>query len=187
MYQQNSDVSPWGQPPDYVLKEAKNTTKFFKCIGSVSQEESGQVFISRRSAYQALTEEEYEARELKKPSVGKEYFSHMDLEDIVNKYPYRKNLPEEDMVKERLTRLALIDFLRGLVEFDPAKRWSPLQASKHPFVTGEPFRCPYEPAPETPRMPCLADLLVFLSKSNADSSVVICDWLWLALDLFDLG
>lgn len=27
-----------------------------------------------------------------------------------------------------------------------------LQASKHPFVTGEPFSSPYKPAPETPRV-----------------------------------
>ncbi|KAI8029501.1 hypothetical protein LOK49_LG01G01962 [Camellia lanceoleosa] len=137
-----------GQPPDYVLKEAKNTSKFFKFVGTVNHGES----ISRQSAYQALTEEECEARELKKPSIGKEYFNHMNLEAIVTKYPYRKNLLEEDIVKESQIRLALIDFLRGLVEFDPAKRWSPLQASKHPFVTGEPFTCPYKPPLETPRM-----------------------------------
>ncbi|KAK2977240.1 hypothetical protein RJ640_028445, partial [Escallonia rubra] len=142
-----------GQPPDYVLKEAKNTSKFFKCVGCVNPEVSGQVSLNGQSAYQALTEEEYEARELKKPSIGKEYFNHMSIEAIVTKYPYRKNLPEEDMVKESQVRLALIDFLRGLVEFDPAKRWSPSQASKHPFVTGEPFTCPYKPAPETRRLP----------------------------------
>ncbi|KAF5958954.1 hypothetical protein HYC85_000163 [Camellia sinensis] len=112
-----------GQPPDYVLKEAKNTSKFFKFVGTVNHGES----MSRQSAYQALTEEECEARELKKPSIGKEYFNHMNLEAIVTKYPYRKNLLEEDIVKESQIRLALIDFLRGLVEFDPAKRWSPLQ------------------------------------------------------------
>lgn len=27
-----------------------------------------------------------------------------------------------------------------------------LQASKHPFVTGEPFTSPYKPTPETPRV-----------------------------------
>ncbi|KAI3474997.1 hypothetical protein Pfo_030308 [Paulownia fortunei] len=107
-----------GQPPDYILRKAKNTSK-----------------------------------ESKKPSIGKEYFNHMNLEAIVTKYPYKTNLAEEDIVKESQIRLALIDFLRGLVEFDPAKRWSPLQASKHPFVTGEPFTCPYKPAPETPHMP----------------------------------
>ncbi|XP_022742355.1 uncharacterized protein LOC111293724 isoform X3 [Durio zibethinus] len=49
------------QPPDYVLKEAKNTTKFFKCIGSIHNIENGEVYIGGRSAYQALTEEEYAA------------------------------------------------------------------------------------------------------------------------------
>lgn len=50
-----------GQPPDYVLKEAKNTSKFFKCIGSVHNIENGEVSVGGRSAYQALSEEEYEA------------------------------------------------------------------------------------------------------------------------------
>jgi len=31
------------------------------------------------------------------------------------------------LVIERQVRLALIDFLRGLVELDPLKRWSPVQ------------------------------------------------------------
>ncbi|GAB4833058.1 dual specificity protein kinase yak1 [Ancistrocladus abbreviatus] len=142
-----------GQPPDYILKDAKNTSKFFKCVGSVDHVDAGDRLMGARSAYQALNEEEYEAREKKKPVVGKEYFNYMNLEGIVAAYPYRKNLPEEDIVKERQIRLALIDFLKGLVEFDPAKRWSPFQASKHPFVTGEPFKCPFIPPPETPRVP----------------------------------
>lgn len=49
-----------GQPPDYVLKEAKNTNKFFKCVATVNTEDSGQVLMSRQSAFQPLTEEEYE-------------------------------------------------------------------------------------------------------------------------------
>ncbi|KAL0299839.1 UNVERIFIED_CONTAM: Dual specificity protein kinase YAK1 [Sesamum radiatum] len=142
-----------GQPPDYILRKAKNTSKFFKFSGSINREERDENHRSNCSMYQVLTEEEYAARESKKPSVGKEYFNHMNLEAIVTKYPYRKNLAEEELVKESQVRLALIDFLRGLVEFDPAKRWSPLQASKHPFVTGEPFTCPYKPVPETPHMP----------------------------------
>lgn len=149
-----------GQPPDYVLKGAKNTSKFFKCIGSVQNLENGEVSTNSRSAYQALTEEEYETREMKKPVIGKEYFNHKNLETIVTNYPYRKNLPEEDVMKESQIRLALIDFLRGLVEFDPAKRWSPFQASKHPFVTGEPFTCRYEPPPETPRVPVAQNINV---------------------------
>ncbi|KAF9670376.1 hypothetical protein SADUNF_Sadunf13G0061900 [Salix dunnii] len=149
-----------GQPPDYVLKEAKNANKFFKCVGSVQNLESSAVSLGGRSAYQALTVEEYESRERKKPSIGKEYFHRMNLEAIVTNYPYRKNLPQEDIKKESQIRLALIDFLRGLVVFDPAKRWSPFQASKHPFVTGEPFTCPYKPPLETPRMPVSQNIKV---------------------------
>ncbi|CAN1246425.1 Dual specificity protein kinase YAK1 homolog [Linum grandiflorum] len=142
-----------GQPPDYVLKEAKSTSKFFKCIGSACNLEGEEALSGGRSAYQALTIEEYEERELKKPSIGKEYFNRMNLETIVTSYPYRKNLAQEDIMKERQVRLALIDFLKGLVEFDPAKRWSPFQASKHPFVTGEPFTCPYIPPLSTSLQP----------------------------------
>lgn len=142
-----------GQPPDYLLKDSKNTSKFFKFVGSVDHVDAGPVSVGGRSAYQALTEDEYQAREKKKPVIGKEYFNYMDLEGIVAAYPYRKNLAEEDIIKEKQARLALLDFLRGLVEFDPAKRWSPFQASKHPFVTGEPFTCPYKPPPETPHVP----------------------------------
>ncbi|KAL2921409.1 Dual specificity protein kinase YAK1-like protein [Bienertia sinuspersici] len=135
------------QPPDYLLKEAKSTNKFFKFVGSVDH-----ASVGKKSAYQALSEEEYEAREKKKPAIGKEYFNYMNLEGIVAAYPYRKNLTEEDIIKERQVRLALSDFLRGLVAFDPAKRWSPFQASNHPFVTGEPFTSPYNPPLETPRV-----------------------------------
>nr|BAD93822.1 protein kinase-like [Arabidopsis thaliana]BAD93839.1 protein kinase-like [Arabidopsis thaliana] len=140
------------QPPDYVLKEAKNTNKFFKCVGSVHNLGNGGTYGGLKSAYMALTGEEFEAREKKKPEIGKEYFNHKNLEEIVKSYPYKINLPEDDVVKETQIRLALIDFLKGLMEFDPAKRWSPFQAAKHPFITGEPFTCPYNPPPETPRV-----------------------------------
>lgn len=49
-----------GQPPDYVLKEAKNTNKFFKCVATVNSEDGGQFPMSRQSAFQPLTEEEFE-------------------------------------------------------------------------------------------------------------------------------
>lgn len=137
------------QPPDHILRLAKNTHKFFKCVGSIHHLEDG-VDNGGRSVFQTLTEEEYEARESKKPVIGKRYFNYVKLEDIVSNYPHRKNLTDEEFSKENLNRLALIDFLRGLFEFDPVKRWSPLQAVKHPFVTGEPFICPYKPPPEKP-------------------------------------
>lgn len=50
-----------GQPPDYLLKEAKSTNKFFKFVGSVDHVDAGHVSTRGKSAYQALSEEEYEA------------------------------------------------------------------------------------------------------------------------------
>ncbi|KAK2658548.1 hypothetical protein Ddye_005081 [Dipteronia dyeriana] len=148
------------QPPDYVLKEAKNTSKFFKCVGSVHNMEYDEVAMDGRSTYLPLTEIDYEAREMKKPLIAKEYFNQKTLEAIVTNYPYKKNLTKEDIIRESQIRLALVDFLKGLVEFDPAKRWSPFQASKHPFVTGEPFTCPYIPPLETPRLPVAQNIKV---------------------------
>ena len=43
-----------------MLKEAKNTSKFFKCIGSFHHLENGDVSMGGRSSYLALSEEEYE-------------------------------------------------------------------------------------------------------------------------------
>ncbi|WOL09496.1 hypothetical protein Cni_G18249 [Canna indica] len=183
-----------GQPPDSLLRDAKNTSKFFKHVGSIYRLEHDETSTGVPSAYRILTEDEYESvsslssdtfvednnficfcshaffslslylmylkRESKRPIIGKHYFNFVKLEDIIANYPYRKNLPEEEISKESSTRLALADFLRGLVEFDPGKRWSPLQASGHPFVTGEPFRCPYKPPPETPRIPVIHTVTV---------------------------
>ncbi|OAY82819.1 putative serine/threonine-protein kinase yakA [Ananas comosus] len=149
-----------GQPPDDLLRNAKNASKFFKHVGGIYRFEDCGAYYGVSSAYRILTEEEYEARESKRPTMGKRYFNYVKLEDIIANYPYRKNLAEEEFSKENLTRMALIDFLRGLVEFDPVKRWSPLQASFHPFLTGEPFTSPYKPPPETPRIPVFGPIAV---------------------------
>ncbi|XP_062220028.1 dual specificity protein kinase YAK1 homolog isoform X2 [Phragmites australis] len=140
-----------GQPPDDLLRAAKNTGRFFKHVGSIypgSEARNG-----ADSAYRILTEEEIEARDSKKPKVGRWYFPRGRLDRLIFTYPW-KNLSEENLPEtEKADCLALVDFLRGLVEFDPNKRWSPLQASYHPFITGEVFTGPYEPVQETPRIP----------------------------------
>uniref|UniRef100_A0A1D1Z8E6 Putative serine/threonine-protein kinase yakA n=1 Tax=Anthurium amnicola TaxID=1678845 RepID=A0A1D1Z8E6_9ARAE len=150
-----------GQPPDDVLREAKNTSKYFKHVGSIHSLEVNELHKGCYSAYRVLTEDEFEAREMKKPVIGKKYFGNLvTLEEIIRGYPYRKNINEKELAEEKVRRLALVDFLKGLVEFDPVKRWSPLQASRHPFVTGEPFTCPYKPLLETPNIPVIHTVTV---------------------------
>lgn len=149
-----------GQPPDELLRLGSNTNKFFKRVGSIYSMENDAMCKRSLNTYQFLTEEEYEARESRKPVIGKQYYNFVKLEDIIANYPYKKNLPEEEISRENRTRLALVDFLRGLVQFDPEKRWSPLQASLHPFVTGEPFLCPYRPPQEVPQIPVIHTVAV---------------------------
>ncbi|MQL99221.1 hypothetical protein Taro_031940 [Colocasia esculenta] len=150
-----------GQPPDDLLREAKNTSKYFKHVGSIHSLEIKEPYRGCNSAYRLLTEEEYEAREMKKPIIGKKYFGKLvTLEEIIKGYPYRKNMSEREITEESVRRAALIDFLKGLVEFDPVKRWSPLQASRHPFITGEPFTFPYKPLVESPHIPVIHTVTV---------------------------
>lgn len=40
---------------------------------------------------------------------------------------------------EMYIRTVFIDFVQGLLNMDPIKRWSPQQAKLHPFITGERF------------------------------------------------
>lgn len=148
------------QPPDYLLNDATNTSKFFKHIASVRQFDRRDISQGVGSLYRALTEDEYVARANIKPDIGKEYFHFMDLEKIIKDYPYRRDISEDDRIKEGNLRLALTDFLKGLVEFDPAKRWSPFQAMNHPFLTGEPFTSAYRPPSETPHVPVAQNFVV---------------------------
>ena len=41
--------------------------------------------------------------------------------------------------------MALLDFLHGLLDTDPATRWTPDQARHHPFVRGEHMTAPFRP------------------------------------------
>ncbi|KAG2568518.1 hypothetical protein PVAP13_7NG322600 [Panicum virgatum] len=135
-----------GQPPDDLLREAKDTGRFFKHVGSIFPGSEAPDGIP--SAYRFLSEEEIETRESKRPKVGKWYFPRLKLDRLIYNYPWNNS-----ELTEETDRLALVDFLKGLLEFDPNKRWSPVQALFHPFITGEPFTSPYEPVPETARIP----------------------------------
>ena len=46
---------------------------------------------------------------------------------------------ERSSSTEMYIRTVFIDFVQGLLNMDPIKRWSPQQAKLHPFITGERF------------------------------------------------
>jgi serine/threonine protein kinase len=45
---------------------------------------------------------------------------------------------------EMANRRAFVDFVQGLLNLDPLLRWTPQQAAKHPFITGEKFTAPFQ-------------------------------------------
>lgn len=84
---------------------------------------------------------------------GKRYFSHTRLADIVGHYPFKQGATDAEESQERKQREALLDLLIGVLDLDPKTRWTPRQAIKHPFITGEPFTGPYQPAADSPPQP----------------------------------
>jgi hypothetical protein len=62
----------------------------------------------------------------------------------------KTQMTTKEIEKEKQNRLAFIDFLQGLLNLNPIERWSPQQAKKHPFITGEKFIFPFQP-PFIPR------------------------------------
>ena len=99
------------------------------------------------AAFSLLSLEEYEARSGKKVAVGKRYFKHTRLADIVSSAGFASGLGADGVARERGERAALLDFLLGLLDTDPATRWTPDQARAHPFVKGEAFTRPFQPPP----------------------------------------
>jgi hypothetical protein len=55
--------------------------------------------------------------------------------------PPKVELPASELIPgtEMALRTSFIDFVTGLLNMDPIKRWSPNQAKMHPFITGEKF------------------------------------------------
>ncbi|MCO5610202.1 hypothetical protein L7F22_064438 [Adiantum nelumboides] len=142
-----------GKPPDFILRYAKNTKKYFK-IGRPSNEESVQIGERQQSSYQLLTSDEISLRENEAPVIGRHYFPEdWDLEKLITSYHMKRGLSEEEIIRESSRRLVFVDFLKGLVDMDPLKRWTPNQAEQHPFLTEAPFTGPFQPPPDDPRRP----------------------------------
>ncbi|KAJ2791642.1 dual specificity protein kinase yak1 [Coemansia linderi] len=114
-----------GLPPTSMLERARRTDEFFNYLGPSTWDLKSLIQYSQEQNV-----------EIKPP---KRYYTATTLEELITTYPLRRRMPEADQQREYQSRFALIDFLRGVLNIDPDKRWSPQQASLHPFITGEPF------------------------------------------------
>ncbi|KAI5061496.1 hypothetical protein GOP47_0024001 [Adiantum capillus-veneris] len=142
-----------GKPPDFILRYAKNTSKYFK-IGRAPNEESVLMGERQHSSYQFLMPDDIRLRENEAPVIGRHYFPEdWDLEKLITSYHMKRGMSEEEIKRESSRRLVFVDFLKGLVDMDPLKRWTPNQAEQHPFLTEAPFTGPFQPPQDVPRLP----------------------------------
>ncbi|ODN81620.1 hypothetical protein L202_02026 [Cryptococcus amylolentus CBS 6039] len=125
-------VDMLGNPPTHLLEVGKQTHEFF----NRTTDGYG------RNVYKLKPMQQYAVEHRTDEQPSKQYFKQTKLKDIIMEYPMGK---KTDVNKEIATRKSFVDFAEGLLNMDPIKRWSPQQAMKHPFITGEKWTGPWQP------------------------------------------
>ena len=128
-------VDAIGSVPEDILARARNTDIYFK------KGDQGE----RR----LLTHAEHATVTKRKEQVRKVYFADARLESMVQDYQHKQLMSVDELASETQHRSLFLDFLRGILTFDQAKRWTPREAASHPFITGASWDgAPFTPDPE---------------------------------------
>jgi dual specificity protein kinase YAK1 len=128
-----------GPPPAALLAAGARTARFYT-------RRSGAGAAAGAAGFRLRTAGEFAERSGEAAPMGRHYFAHIALADIVGAAPLRPGLDGAAAARERRDREAFVDFLLGVLDPDPATRWTPRQAREHPFISGAPFRGPFQPA-----------------------------------------
>ncbi|EFC47823.1 predicted protein, partial [Naegleria gruberi] len=142
-------IEMFGIPPPYMIEYGKYSAKYFKILPPNRMNPNDPDLPLHQdgtpSMYELKTERQFLAENPNQaPMEWKRYFNYTKLPDLVKHYGDISKVDE----KEMRTRASFIDFLNGLLQLDPYKRWTPDQAKLHPFVTGKDFVEPFIP-PQT--------------------------------------
>ncbi|CEP13096.1 hypothetical protein [Parasitella parasitica] len=162
-------------PSKDMLSKGRNTKNFFNKI-QVGQD---------NFEYQLKSREQYGQENNKNELPSKKYFSHTTLEDLIMKFNNGKPSlskdeerrrasagstyylkEDEDGQKELQARRCILDFLKGVLELNPLKRWTPHQAMQHPFITQKPFTGPFRPDDQIKLSLTTSDSLTNLDAAN---------------------
>lgn len=121
-----------------MLRNGKQVSHFFNLV----YDEYG------TEHWRLKTLQEYEREHPNaKEQPSKKFFAATTLPEIIKTYPnQRKSLKQTDLDREMANRVSFIDFVTGLLNMDPVRRWTPQQAKMHPFVLNQPLKQPYVPA-----------------------------------------
>ena len=139
-----------GPVPDSMISAGSLAHKFFalpgsgqsnrKATPSAAEAHSPLQAVAPLSHFCFKSEVDY-CRELSCPPCrNKQYFKHTELPDLIAHHPRLKPLESEaEKAEDRERRGSMLHCLQGLLLIDPSQRWTPRQALRHPFVTGEPL------------------------------------------------
>lgn len=134
-----------GYPPAWMMDMGKNTSKFMQKYDTTDEEVLSDGTIGPLSIpsmkYRLKTVDEYNEEYSANEQPSKQYFKWTKMSDIIKNYRYSKKIKGnlELIEQEQKERSCLIHFLKGVLNINPLERWTPQQASMHPFVTQQPF------------------------------------------------
>lgn len=100
-------------------------------------------YFKEDGAFKSREEFAKENPDLKAPKQHR--FEFATLEELVlEKIPYKENT-EEEIKSEQDRRRVFLDFLRGMFQIDPSRRWNAAQCLEHPFISKKPYEIPFVP------------------------------------------
>jgi len=115
---------------------------------------------TKRNVWRLKTREEYERDDEshKKQPIPKKYCNFKSLEQMVELVPFRLG-PRKAMTEEQETRIIMeekerracfLQFLTGVLNINAEERWTPNQADRHSFISGEKYDPNWAPPPDEP-------------------------------------
>ena len=162
-------IEMMGTPPDFMIEEGKNGSKYFTAASSGSSstgsgsapanssiyssspgfdmmgKSSSKMYTSGK--YRVKTAEEYAVETNSPVPVLKKYLRYNKLDEVILKCPMpnKARLSEEQREVEVRQRQCFLDLIRGLLIINPFERWTAKQAMNHPFIQGSTYHGPYVP------------------------------------------
>eukprot|EP00770_Monocercomonoides_exilis_P003624 MONOS_3604.2-p1 / transcript=MONOS_3604.2 / gene=MONOS_3604 / organism=Monocercomonoides_exilis_PA203 / gene_product=kinase-like protein , yak1p / transcript_product=yak1p / location=Mono_scaffold00086:54708-57540(-) / protein_length=657 / sequence_SO=supercontig / SO=protein_coding / is_pseudo=false len=71
------------------------------------------------------------------------------LDETIENYIAKLRRDKVPLSRSMMNREPFLHFLKGLLQVDPSKRWTPIQALQHPFITHAEWTGDWKPPPDT--------------------------------------
>ena len=138
-------TSMLGVPPAEMIEKGTKGSRFYKADTGLP----GRFMLRPPAEYGRMTGT--------RPAPDRRYVPYSSLEEFAAKVPMKTGYAPGDTspaAEQKEIRRAYVSFLRGLLEIDPRKRWTPEQARMHPFLTEAPMASlgPQGFVPPSPQM-----------------------------------